>query len=130
MDLSILIVSYNTREETLACLESVYAQTRDVSFEVIVVDNASQNGSAEAIAQKFPEVKLVQPGENIGFARANNVAARHASGEFLLLLNPDTVILNGAIQTAVAFARSHPQAGIVGGKTLYADGSLNATSCF
>lgn len=129
-DLSILIVSFNTCEMTLACIESVYAQTRDAAFEVIVVDNASADGSADAIAAKFPAVRLIRPGRNLGFAGANNEAARHAAGQYVLLLNPDTVVLDGAIDRMVAFARAHPDAGAVGGRTLYDDRSLNATSCF
>ena len=129
MDLSVLIISYNTRELTLACLESVYAQTRGIDFEVIVLDNASADGSADAIAARFPQVKLFALRQNFGFARANNLAAKQASGEYLLLLNPDTVVLDGAIQKALAFARARPEFGIVGGRTFFGDMSLNYTSC-
>lgn len=132
--LSIIVVSYNTRDLTLACLRSVYAQTRDTAFELLVVDNASSDGSAAAIADEFPGARLWPLGENLGFAAANNFAARHATGEWLLLLNPDTVVLDGAIDRLVAFAQaaaaSHPRAGIFGGRTLFADGSLNPTSCW
>jgi N-acetylglucosaminyl-diphospho-decaprenol L-rhamnosyltransferase len=128
MDVSILIISYNTRELTLACLASVYAQTRDVEFEILVVDNESKDGSADAIASAYPHVRLIRPGANLGFAGGNNLAAKSAAGEFLLLLNPDTVILDGAIQKAVAFARSNPRAGIVGGRTYFGDMTLNPTS--
>lgn len=126
---SVLIVSYNTRELTLVCLQSVYAQTPDVPLEVIVVDNASVDGSAEAIAERFPQARLIRSAENTGFAAANNLAARHAQGEYLLLLNPDTVILDKAIEKALAFAQKRPSAGIIGGRTLFADGRLNPTSC-
>jgi N-acetylglucosaminyl-diphospho-decaprenol L-rhamnosyltransferase len=129
MMLSILIVSHNTCELTLACLRSVFEQTHGIEFEVIVVDNASGDGSAAAIAAAFPPVRLIEPGTNLGFAAGNNLAARHARGDFLLLLNPDTVIQGGAIQNAVAFARANPDAGIVGGRTLFADGTLNPSSC-
>lgn len=132
--LSIIIVSYNTREMTLECLRSVYAQTRETPFEVLVVDNASSDGSAAAIAAEFPPVRLWSLSENLGFAAGNNFAAQHATGEWLLLLNPDTVVLDGAIDRLVAFAEraqaTHPQAGIFGGRTLFADGSLNPTSCW
>lgn len=130
MDLSVLIVSYNTRALTLACLASVFKETEGITYEVIVVDNASQDASARAIADRFPSVKLIEPRENIGFARANNLAAKQARGRFLLLLNPDTVVLEQAIQKAVAFAQAHEEAGIVGGRTLYPDGSLNYSSCY
>ena len=129
MDVSILIISYNTRDLTLACLASVYAQTDCVTFEVIVVDNASTDGSAEAIAEKYPQVRLIRRTDNLGFAGGNNLAAREARGEFLLLLNPDTVVLERAIEKVVAFARGRRDAGIVGGRTFFPDGSLNYTSC-
>ena len=129
MDVSILIISFNTRELTLACLASVIAQTRGVSFEVIIVDNASADGSADAIAQQYPQVKLIRLQENIGFARANNLAALEAAGELVLLLNPDTVVLDGAIQKALAFARTQSGDVVVGGRTFFADGTLNANSC-
>jgi hypothetical protein len=129
-DVSILIVSYNTRELTVACLRSVYEQTRDVAFDVVVVDNASSDGSANAIAAEFPAARLVRLSENIGFARANNLAAKHSGAKYLLLLNPDTVILDGAVQKAAAFAAGRgSDAEIVGGRTFFGDGSLNATSC-
>ena len=130
LDLSIIVVSYNTREITLACLRSLLDQTSGVAFETLVVDNNSSDGSADAIAAEFPLVTLVRLTENIGFARANNLAAERAAGEFLLLLNPDTVVLDAAVQRLVAFARAHPDAGVWGGRTLYADGSLNPTSCW
>lgn len=129
MEVSILIVSYNTRELTLACLESVFQETSGIQFEVIVIDNASHDGSSQAIADRFPAATLVAVEQNLGFARANNLAAARARGGFLLLLNPDTVILDGAVQKAVAFARSRPDASIVGGRTYFEDRTLNRTSC-
>src|SRR5687768_13513466 len=130
MDVSILIISYNTRQLTLRCLRSVYEQTREVSFEVIVCDNASSDGSADAISREFPQVQLVALAENVGFARANNmIAQQEARGKYLLLLNPDTEILEGAVQKAVAFAEGKPDAGVVGGRTYFADRRLNQTSC-
>ena len=126
---SILVVSYNTREMTLECLRSIRKQTR-ARHEVVVVDNASTDGSAEAIAAESPEVVLMAERHNHGFARANNLAARRARGEYLLLLNPDTVILDGAVDRLVDFARETPRARIWGGRTVFADGRLNATSCW
>ena len=127
---SIIIVSYNTREETLDCLRSVHRETRDTAFEVIVIDNDSADGSAEAIAAEFPGLTLIANRENVGFGGANNIAARQARGEFVLLLNPDTVILDRAVDRLVAFARAHPDRGIWGGRTLFGDGTLNPTSCW
>ncbi len=128
--LSILVVSYNTRQMTLECLRSVYAETHDTNFEIIVVDNESQDGSARAITQEFPGVKLILPGENLGFARANNLAAKHACGEHILLLNPDTVILDRAIDRLMAFAKNMPDAKIWGGRTYLGDGTLDPHSCW
>ena len=127
--LSILVISYNTRAMTLDCLRTVVAETR-TPYELIVLDNASADGSAEAIAAEFPEVRLIASPENLGFAEGNNVAARVARGEYLLLLNPDTLVLRGALDKLLGFARAEPQAGIWGGRTLFADGSLNPSSCW
>jgi N-acetylglucosaminyl-diphospho-decaprenol L-rhamnosyltransferase len=129
MDVSILIISFNTRALTLDSLASVVAQTRCVSYEVIVVDNASSDGSADAIAEQYPQVRLVRLQQNIGFARANNLAAKEAAGDFLLLLNPDTVVLDGAVQKALQFARGQSGEIVVGARTFFKDGSLNYNSC-
>lgn len=126
---SIIVVSYNTREMTLECLRSVRSET-SVPYEVIVVDNTSSDGSAEAIAEEFPDITLLAETENHGFALANNMAAPLCKGEYLLLLNPDTIVLDGAIDKVLAFAETHPEAGIWGGKTLYGDHSLNPTNAW
>lgn len=129
-DVSIIVVSYNTRDLTLLALRSVLEETRQTRFELIVVDNASTDGSADAVAQTFPSIRLIRLKENIGFGRANNRGAVEARGEFILLLNPDTVVLDGAIDRLVAFARARPKARMWGGRTLYGDMSLNATNCY
>jgi len=128
--LSVIIVSFNTRELTLACLDSVFEQAASTNFEVLVFDNCSSDGSAGAIESEFGDrVRLIKHPENIGFAAANNRAAADAHGEYLLLLNPDTVVLDHAIDRLLQFAQGHPQYGIYGGRTLFADGSLNIASC-
>lgn len=127
--LTIIVVSYNTRDMTLDCLRSVRDRTR-TPHEVIVVDNASSDGSAEAIAAEFPGMRLMAETENHGFAKANNLAAEHARGEYLLLLNPDTLILGEAVDRLLAFARANPAARIWGGRTLNADHTLNPTCCW
>lgn len=129
-DVSVIVVSYNTRDLTRACLASLYDQTREASFETLVVDNASADGSADMVAREYPRARLYRLEENIGFAPANNLAAADARGDFLLLLNPDTVVLDGAVDRLVEFARRTPGAGIWGGRTVFEDGSLNATSCW
>ena len=127
-ELSILMVNWNTRELTLACLRSIYAEARTTSFEIILVDNGSQDGSVDAIACAFPQVRLIAETRNHGFARANNIAAEKARGQYLLLLNTDTLILDGAIDRLVDAARAFPQALIWGGRTLFGDGQINPSS--
>jgi GT2 family glycosyltransferase len=128
-EISIIIVSFNTREMTLDCLRSIADETKS-AHEVIVIDNASKDGSAEAVAKAFPGVRLLAESQNHGFARANNIASRHARGAYILLLNPDTVVLDGAIDRLLAFAKARPEARIWGGRTLYGDGRLNPTCCW
>lgn len=130
MDVSIIIVSYNTRALTLEAIRSALRETTRVRAEVIVVDNASGDSSADAVAQEFPGVRLLRLGENIGFGPANNVAARGATGDYILLLNPDTVTLDHAIDTLVEFARAHPRHRVYGGRTLFPDRSLNRASAW
>ncbi len=130
IDLSIIIVSYNTRVMTLECLRSARAETRDVSFEIIVVDNNSKDGSAAAIEAEFPQVRLIALTENIGFAPANILAINKSRGQRVLLLNPDTVVLDRAIDRLVAFADEMPSCQIWGGRTLNEDRSLNPSSCW
>lgn len=127
---TVIVVSYNTREITLECLRSLRDETQSLDHEVIVVDNASHDGSAEAIARDFPEYDLIASTANLGFGAANNLAAERARGERLLLLNPDTVVLDHAVDRVVQFADRVPSAGIWGGRTLFADRSLNRSSCW
>jgi N-acetylglucosaminyl-diphospho-decaprenol L-rhamnosyltransferase len=127
---SVLIVSYNTRDMTVECIASVLAQPGGGLCEIIVVDNNSTDGSADAIAIRFPDVRLVRSTENLGFARANNVAAQYASCDLILLLNPDTVVLDDAISKLADFAAANQSARIWGGRTVFADGSLNPYTCW
>lgn len=127
--LSIIIISYNTRDMTLACIASVYAQTTS-PFEIIVVDNASNDDSAKAISEQFPDVRLVMETINHGFAPAHEIAVPMARAPWLLLLNPDTVVLDGALDNLLAFAKRSPSSGIWGGRTVYADKTLNPYSCW
>lgn len=130
VDISIFIISYNTKKLTLDCIRSVYEQTHGVSFEIIVADNNSSDGSPDAIGREFPNVVLIRFSENLGFAEANNKVAKVATGQYFLLLNPDTVVLDGAIQKVYKFAINAPGHRIYGGKTLFADGALNPASCW
>src|SRR5216684_4319228 len=103
IDVSVIVVSYNTREMTAEAIRSLLEQCSGLSIEVLVVDNASSDGSAGMIRDQFPQVTLTALTENIGFARANNLAAKRARGDYILLLNPDTVVLDRAVERLVAF---------------------------
>lgn len=129
-ELTVIVVSYNTRELTLKCLETLYANTHEAQFHTVVYDNDSADGSAEAIAAAFPQVELIASSDNLGFAKANNVVAAEAKTDWLLLLNPDTEVHESAIDNLLAFAKAHPEAGITGGRTVFPDGSLNIASCW
>lgn len=125
--LSILIVSYNTREMTMDCIRSIIRETKQYTYEIIVVDNHSSDGSAEAIEAEFPQVRLFKRTDNLGFAGGNNLAAEHATGSRLLLLNPDTVVLDGALDRLLDFANRTPEARLWGGCAVFPDGSTNVT---
>lgn len=129
-DLTIIVVSYNTRELTLKALETLYENTHRTQFHTVVLDNDSQDGSADAIAQAFPQVELIRSPDNLGFARANNEVAAKADTEWLLLLNPDTETYENAIDNLLDFGKANPEGGIYGGRTVYPDGSLNPSSCW
>lgn len=126
-DLLIIIVSINGKRVLKSCLQAVFAQTTGIDFEVIVVDNASTDGTLEMLANEFPQVKVISNTENKGFAAANNQGIRQAVGRYVLLLNPDTEILGGAIQKTVAFMDEHPRAGILGCKLIFPNGKLQAS---
>lgn len=123
-DVSILIVNWNGRDLLSACVKSVYETVRHLVYEVIVVDNASTDGSSDMVREQFPAVQLVQNDQNLGFACANNQAIRASQGRYVLLLNSDTIVRQGALEAMVHFADRHPKAGVVGCKLLNADGSL------
>ena len=123
MKLSIIIVNYNGGEFLTTCLTSVYRQTQNISFELFLVDNASTDGSTEMVERGFPQVRVIRNAENRGFAAANNIAIRQAVGEYILLLNADTEILDQAIEKTVAFMEDKPHIGVVGCKLLYANGT-------
>jgi N-acetylglucosaminyl-diphospho-decaprenol L-rhamnosyltransferase len=124
VDLSICIVNWNTEAVLRECLGSVGQQTRGISYEIFVVDNASKDGSVEMVRSVFPGVCLIVNEENRGFAAANNQAVRSAKGRYILFLNPDTVVHNGALKTMVQFMERHPEAGALGCKLLNEDGSV------
>lgn len=129
MDLSIIIVSFNTKKLLDACLASIERSLTNstVRTEIIVVDNISTDGTREMLKNKYPRVRTILNGSNVGFGRANNQGIRMANGEYILLLNSDTVIHNTAIEKLFRFARKNPKA-FVGAKLLNTDGT-DQTSC-
>lgn len=129
-DVAIVIVTFNSEGQIRECLESVLNQRKAVSQQIIVVDNQSQDGTVDLIRNEFPEVELILPGENLGFAKGVNLGTSHADADFVLLLNPDTVILDHAVDVIVEFARARPAHGLYGGRTLKPDGSLEPSSCW
>jgi GT2 family glycosyltransferase len=121
--LSILIVNWNTRELLLACLRSITAEA-----EIVVVDNASQDGSADAVAAAFPHVTLIRNRTNVGFAAANNQAYQACHGRYALLLNSDTLVPPGSLERLVAYMDAHPRVGILGPRLEYGDGSYQISA--
>src|SRR5205085_2670410 len=113
MQVSIIIVNYNTFELTCACIQSVLARTEKVSFEIILVDNASVERPAGDFLEKFPSIILVENKENLGFARGNNAGIARASGDMILLLNSDTELMNDAIAICWSFLQTQPSVGVV-----------------
>jgi N-acetylglucosaminyl-diphospho-decaprenol L-rhamnosyltransferase len=136
--LSIIIINWNTRDLLAQCLASLAASPAEAaagksgagaahaSIETFVVDNASTDGSAQMVRERFPWVTLIENEANVGFARANNQALAQAAGAYLLLLNSDTAVHSGALPALVAFLEAHPAAGAVGPRLLNGDGSLQA----
>jgi len=129
LEVSVLIINWNTKDILRDCLHSVYETTPRDSLEVIVVDNASQDGSVEMVKNEFPAVKLVANSSNVGFAKANNQGIKAAQGRYVLLLNSDTVVLGDAIAETITFADANADAGVVGCRVLNADRTLQPT-CF
>ena len=128
-DVSIIVVNRNTRERTLACLQSIREATAKIFYELIVVDNKSSDGSPTAIRQREPDATVIALQEPVGFAQACNQAAERAKGRFILVLDAGALVQDGAIDRLVAFARCTPDAQIWGGRTLAADRSPNMLSC-
>jgi GT2 family glycosyltransferase len=121
MTLSVIFVSWNTKQLTLDAIASVYRETTAFPVEVLVVDNCSSDGSADAIAVAYPQVILIRNTDNRGFGKANNQALAVATGDYLMFLNTDTVVLGGALEKLVAYLDTHSTAVMVGPKLLYGD---------
>jgi GT2 family glycosyltransferase len=118
MKLSVIIVNYNVKHFLEQCLHSVYKAAKDIETEIFVVDNNSVDGSAQLIREKFPELHFIENKENVGFSRANNQAIRIATGKYILLLNPDTVVEEDTFTKVIGFMEEHPEAGGLGVKMI------------
>jgi GT2 family glycosyltransferase len=127
MKLTTIICNYNTRDVLARALESLLAAQGDLAAEIIVVDNASRDGSAEMVRQRFPGVEVIEAGANRWFSGGNNLGLRAARGEYALILNPDTIIPPGALTTLVAYLDEHPTVGAVTPRLTFADGTLQRT---
>jgi GT2 family glycosyltransferase len=129
IDVSVVVVSWNTSRILKDCLTSLFANTSDIAFEVILVDNASSDGSVEMVRRDFPSVIVIRNGENRGFVKANNQAFEIARGRYFLLLNSDTIVLDQAIPKTLGYADGHPRGAVFGCKVLNPDRSIQRT-CF
>ena len=128
MDLSIIIVNWNSKDYLKKCIESIFTWTSGIDYEIVVIDSGSFDGSGEMLTQCYPQVKFIQSDKNLGFAKANNAAFNDSTGRNILFLNPDTEIEDPALNTLYHQLSSLPNAGIVGAKLLNSDRSVQ-TSC-
>lgn len=130
VELSIIIPSFNTKRYLANCLSSIFHQTKKISFEVIVVDNASSDGSPQMIKKNFPQVKLIVNSKNLGYAKANNQGIKIAKGKYILFLNSDTIILDKAIEKCLKFMQKRKDIDILGCQLLNEDKSLQPSGGF
>jgi hypothetical protein len=126
--LSVVIICWNDWKVIENCLRSIFEGTHQITFEVIVSDNGSTDGSSDRIRSSFPAVRLIENGANLGFSKANNVGIRAALGEYVLILNPDTVVHDGSLDRWIAFAERHPEAGAFGCKVQNPDGTYQESA--
>jgi GT2 family glycosyltransferase len=128
MQVSVIIIHYNTPELTQNCLNSFIQQTAGLSYEIIVVDNASTIGDTKNLKEQFPQIKLVRSEKNLGFAGGNNLGIKEARGRYILLLNSDTVFKENALLKAYQYLEQHPKAGVVTVRLVYPDGKLQSAA--
>ena len=128
VDVSVIIVSFNTKDLTLQCIKSVIDSSKQLNYEIIIIDNGSSDGTVVELTKLTKLVKLVKNRGNLGFARANNQGIKIAKGKYVLLLNSDTEVKNGAIKKLIDFAESAADAGVVGAKLLNPDGSIQPSA--
>src|SRR5580698_6677035 len=127
MDISVVIVGWNAKHYLELCLESLVAAPPRRSMEILVVDNASSDGTSEMIEARFPDVKLIRSNENLGFAKGNNVAIRQCRGRYIALVNPDVIVLPGCLDALADFLDQNPKVGDVGPRVLNPDGTLQSS---
>ncbi|MFH1684379.1 MAG: glycosyltransferase family 2 protein [Candidatus Margulisiibacteriota bacterium] len=124
LDLSIIIVSWNVKDLLRECLSSIFANKEDINIEVFVADNASKDDSCEMVKKEFPQVKLIQNKNNLGFPRANNRAIREATGKYIFVLNPDTIVEPHSLKIMLQFMEENQKCGALGPRLLNPDGTL------
>ncbi len=130
MDISVIIVNYHSAKMVIDCINSIYDKTRDLRYEIIVVDNASDDGSVELLRETFGEtITLIESPENLGFGKANNLGAKKAVGKYLFLLNPDTILVNNAMKILYNYLEEHPNVGVAGGNLLSPEGMPTPSFC-
>jgi N-acetylglucosaminyl-diphospho-decaprenol L-rhamnosyltransferase len=124
LDLAVVIVNTNAGDDVVRCVRSVHESAGDIAFQVVISDNASTDGSTEAIEAAFPETRVVRNGRNLGFPAAANKGMQAVAAEFVLLINPDAEVVAGTLEGFLKVARDHPQAGAIGALTRNVDGSI------
>ncbi len=124
MTLSIIIINYNTLELTSKCIESVFRFTKNLDFEIILVDNASIECNADIFLEKFPQITLIKSSENVGFSKGNNLGLAIAKGEYILLLNSDTELVEDSISICLEKIKNNPQIGVISPKLIYPNGKI------
>jgi len=124
---SIVVVSYNTKELTLACIRSIYRTIKKIEFEIIVVDNNSHDGTVESIHNEFKQVRIISNRCNLGFAKANNQGVKISTGKYILFLNPDTELCEGTLENTLAYLEENQDAGVVGCRAILPDGRQQNT---
>jgi N-acetylglucosaminyl-diphospho-decaprenol L-rhamnosyltransferase len=129
IDLAFALVNWNNREYLKQCLESITAAQLSISYEIVVADNGSTDGSQRMLAEQFPYVKIVQNEGNVGVARGNNQCIRNSKGRYIYILNNDTIVSRASIDAMIEFLDAHPEAGAVGGNLLNPDGTLQSSFC-
>ena len=127
-DVSIILVSYKTKDLTRNCIKSIVEKTKNISYDIFVVDNNSQDGTCEMLKEEFPFVKLIENSQNIGFGAANNLAIKESDAEYVFLLNTDTLLVNNAVKILHDFLENNRQVGVCGAN-LYDENIEKTCTC-